>query len=54
MIAFKYLSPMMYGMLTLLWGYILCFYLRRLVSPKRMIPVFFIPLLILRSTRCAR
>lgn len=47
MIAFKYLSPMMYGMLTLLWGYILCFYLRRLVSPKRMIPVFFIPLLIL-------
>lgn len=44
---FKYVSPMMYWLLTILWGYILFFYLRRLFSKQRMLPVFSIPLLIL-------
>ena len=44
---FNLLTPFAYWMLILMWSYILYFYLRRILSRKLRIPVFFTPLLIL-------
>lgn len=45
--AFYLLAPLTYWLLIGMWAYILYFYLRRILSRKLRVPVFFIPLLIL-------